>query len=300
MSTQCQLWLDWLQDALAIEIRREVPKLNYVVDGFIESLPQNDHPEFCHIPAGSSVQLEYNGCAYHYCDKCYTDPSQKSPVTKQTALEMLDRDNKRRESLKRRYPNDYFVCYTSCQLETELKTNFEFRSFAKRHSHKPLLLSCREGFFGGICVAYRSFAKADVLEEPLRIDPDGKQIFFIDICSLYPSVNYFGKMKLECDSTFCLKHSGTYPLGEPIVRRNVKAATLDLNCCSLVHCTVLPPDDCFAPSLGIRTKAGLMLTLCERCCFEASKELCHHNDLDRSLWGCWTNEELKFGMAFAF
>ena len=110
-----------------------------------------------------------------------------------------------------------------CQLNRQLKSDPIMAEFFEREKiQEPL--NPRDTFFGGRTNAIKLFHKTN--EGHNKKDPDEK-IFYIDICSLYPYVNKYGKN----------------PIGHPkIITENFEQLTKDNRPYEgVIKCKVLPP-----------------------------------------------------------
>ena len=133
----------------------------------------------------------------------------------------------------------------------------------------------RDAFFGGRTNATKLYHKTN--EGRNKEDPDEK-IFYIDVCSLYPYVNKYGK----------------YPLGHPkIITENFQQLTKDNRPYEdLIKCEILPPTALYHPVLPYRACGKLMFPLCQTSAETKNKEMCHHKANLRILKGTWVTDEL--------
>jgi len=95
---------------------------------------------------------------------------------------------------------------------------------------------------------------------------------YIDVCSLYPTVQYFDY----------------YPVGHP--EKIYKPEKYGKNWYGLIKCKILPPKKLYHLLLPIK-KDKLIFTLCTKC-FDERCNICSHNDEGRALLGTWATDEL--------
>jgi hypothetical protein len=106
-----------------------------------------------------------------------------------------------------------------------------------------------------------------------KLQVQNKKLRYIDICSLYPTVQYFNY----------------YPVGHP--EKIYKPKNYDKGGYGLIKCKVLPPKGLYHPVLPIK-KDKLVFTLCTKC-FEEKCGNCVHSNEERALIGRWTTDELS-------
>jgi hypothetical protein len=157
------------------------------------------------------------------------------------------------------------------EWDTMLKRNIQLRDFIEtQHITGPL--DPRDAFFGGRTNASRLYYK--------QPDDESSKVYYVDFCSLYPSVNKY------CE----------YPLGHPEIIINPPSG-ID-HYFGLAKCTVLPPRTLFHPVLPYRHPDGkLMFPLCIKCADEYRQTPCDHTDVQRSWTGTWATVELQHAFA---
>jgi len=103
-------------------------------------------------------------------------------------------------------------------------------------------------------------------------------VSYVDVCSLYPWVNKYGK----------------YPLGHPRILTSNLSVEID-QYEGLIKCKVLPHAKQFHPVLPVRSEGKLLFPLCNACIVERPKApaRCQHPDNKRMLTGTWVSDELK-------
>ncbi|KAJ8933580.1 hypothetical protein NQ318_015967 [Aromia moschata] len=202
--------------------------------------------------------FEFHGCYYHGCPRCikyrrndytYDDPT----ATVESRYEATVLKTQRLNAF------GYTVIEMwECDFRKMLKNNDEIRKYTENH---PLVattpLNPRDAFYGVLKMA--------------------KKIKYVDVCSLYPYVNKYGK----------------YPVGHPEVLVGDDCKNLDLNQADgLIKCKILPPSDLYHPVLPTKMNNKLMFVLCRTCGEELNALECCHNDEDRALTGTWVIDEV--------
>nr|XP_023024974.1 uncharacterized protein LOC111513046 [Leptinotarsa decemlineata] len=151
---------------------------------------------------------------------------------------------------------------------TEAITLPELCIFTEKH---PLLaqlpLNPRDAFYGGRTDATKLYYKCK----------EGEKIKYVDVCSLYPFINKYGK----------------YPVGHPEVFVGEECNTLNLNDVDgIIKCKVLPPQNLYHPVLPVKMNGKLMFPLCRSCCEHMAVECTHICEEERALSGTWVIDEV--------
>jgi len=138
--------------------------------------------------------------------------------------------------------------------------NKEYRLIIKTAHHITEPLDPRDAFYGG-----RTNAS--------KLKVQNKKLQYIDVCSLYPTVQYFDN----------------YPVGHP--DKIYKPEKYDEDWYGLIKCKILPPKKLYHPVLPNR-KEKLIFSLCTKCFYEKCNN-CTHTNEERSLIGTWTTDEVS-------
>ncbi|XP_074026164.1 uncharacterized protein [Leptinotarsa decemlineata] len=251
-------WLLWEERQRGIEIQHagrgsEASIFNMKVNGFCEKTKQI---------------FEFHGCYFHGCPKCikykrndhtFEDPT----VTIEMRFEATLAKTARLRQL------DYEVIEKwECSFRKELLENPELCIFTEKH---PLLaqlpLNPRDAFYGDRTDATKLYYKCE----------EGEKIKYVDVCSLYPFINKYGK----------------YPVGHPEVFVGEECNTLNLNDVDgIIKCKVLPPQNLYHPVLPVKMNGKLMFPLCRSCCEHMAVECTHICEEERSLSGTWVIDEV--------
>lgn len=131
----------------------------------------------------------------------------------------------------------------------------------------------RDAFYGGRTEVVRHYATAD--------EDRGEEIRYVDVCSLYPWVNW------TCE----------YPVGHP--EEVLDAVSLDSLFC-VADVTVRAPRGFALPVLPDRVGGKLIFHLCRRCAqeqvgkaFLERSATCDHSEEERAFRGTWCTPELE-------
>ena len=136
----------------------------------------------------------------------------------------------------------------------------EYRHAIKTTDYVIEQLNPRDAFYGGRTNA-------------TKLKVQNKKLRYIDVCSLYPTVQYFVN----------------YPVGHPV--KIQKPKKYNKNWYGLIKCKILAPRKLFHPVLPIK-KEKLIFTLCTKC-FDEKYNDCTHSDDERAIIGAWTSDEIS-------
>lgn len=254
-------WLKWEAHRRGVEIRhadngREEKVGRWKLDGYYET-PQGEH-----------VALEYLGCYYHGHRKCF--PNSWVPAGPRVPETMGDREQRTRlrsEALRRH--GFTVVEMWECEWNELKKSDPEIRTFVEQH---PVImketLDPKKGFYGGRCGNTKKYFNA----------PEGTEIRYIDVTSLYPFINKYGK----------------YPIGHP-TRKVYPDCPDPREMEGMIDCTVLPPQGLYHPVLPRHLHSKLMNVLCRACGDLADHEgveECTHSREERMFRGTWVVDEV--------
>ena len=252
-------WLSWLAHSRDVQIRDsrhpegEFRIDNSQVDGYCEA---------------SNTVYEFLGSYWH------GDPSSFNFCTFNRRLQcpmgiLYERTQRRQQDIER--TGYRYEAVWESEWDTMVKRNIELRDYLEtEHITGPL--DPRDAFFGG-----RTNASGLYYKQP---EDESSKVFYVDFCSLYPSVNKYSE----------------YPLGHPTIITE-PADTLD-GCFGLVKCTVIPPRDLFHPVLPYRHPDGkLMFPLCTKCADGYKQTPCTHTDEQRSWTGTWATIEVQHAVS---
>ena len=239
------------------EAKVGTPAQRYNVDGYEED---------------TRTILEYHGCFYHACPKCFPMQRQKTRNCNpdRTVDEIYQATLQKTAYL--RECNYTVIEKWGCEFARDKKTDPELISFLETFELiEPL--EPRDAFFGGRTGATTLYAKAGENEE----------IDYVDFTSLYPWVNKYG----------------TYPVGFPQTFLNPADQNI-WNYFGIAKVDILAPERLFHPLLPVREGGKLTFPLCRSCVKEEMKKpllersnMCGHSHEQRMLRGTWCTLELQ-------
>ncbi len=262
-----------LGEAEVVYALKGTVRLKYRLDGYFQG------------PDGSEHAMEFNGCWYHGCPRCYPRDRAKLVIGDKN-LSTRHRDMLRKEE---RLAEIGFVVHSvwSCDFERELAKDGEMRAFVDALDIvEPI--DMRDGYFGGRTGAitlYKSFAPPEMGA-------------YLDFCSLYPDVLKYQKFAVghpkrivegfasphlaACDGV-CYFHpcSGQH---------------LRLPYFGVMKVKILPPRRLLFPILPYRTCGKLMFPLCRLCVDSQSQQRCQCTDEERSMTQSWCTPEIEVAL----
>ncbi|KAK4885665.1 hypothetical protein RN001_001936 [Aquatica leii] len=259
-STIAIKWLLWLEHTLNIKIQhsgnsREVRlKEGILVDGFC---------------VNTNTVYQFHGCYFHGCEICFPDQTAELSGNKHDAM-FVRREKTTATSFRIRSFGYNLVEMKECEFRNFIKANVQAQEFTSNHAiiqNQPL--NPRDSFFGGRTNAVKLYHKAE----------EGEVIRYLDVCSLYPFVNKYGK----------------YPVGHPKIHvGNDVCKFLPLDYVEgIIKCTILPPSNLYHPVLPCRMHGKLMFILCRMCGETMSYNDCRHSDDERKFTGTYVADELR-------
>ncbi|KAH7696057.1 hypothetical protein AAVH_36875, partial [Aphelenchoides avenae] len=231
----------------------------------------DEHPEFL----TKDVVIEYLGCAWHGCEKCF--PNETTLANGRKSDVEIQRTHDRLSKIER-ILDCKLLYFQECTVDLEMKYNESMRTFNEQcHDTGPL--NPRDGFFGGRTHPTRLYSPPS----------DTTKKCHKDIVSLYPSV--------------LLKE---YPVAHPHVhhfdwREGAVNWTRpeDVTLKGLIKCIVSPPKRLFLPVLPFRDDKRLLFPLCRTCARESRTESayglkqCNHTPEQREFVTTTTHFELQ-------
>ena len=236
---------------------------SYRVDGYYED------------PDGTKLIVEFYGCLFHGCLKCYA-PDIISPF-KNKSMSDLNVETKQKEvdleemgyeidpiwecEWNKFIANDEQVQKDLDRLHLKRKDEFHLTS-----------LNPRDTLRGGRC------GNTSLLYEC----QEGEEIKYVNFTSLYPA----------------MMRDRPYPKGHPIIITSDFCYEKDAYF-GAAKCSVLPPKNLVHPVLPLKIKGDggdekLIFTLCQKCAETSNFQLnsCQHSDQERMLRGSWVTPEL--------
>ncbi|KAL3081243.1 hypothetical protein niasHS_012655 [Heterodera schachtii] len=230
------------------------------------------------------LAIEWMGCFYHGCPKCFPNRWQKL-AAKRTAEDLYERTMRRLWELEHQHGFELHVVW-GCEWKEQLR-----RDPAQKQRFEQVFVPCpldprNDGLRGG-------------RTEPFKLHhvcADDEEIICIDIVSLYPyvmKVNPFPVGNPNVITREVLLQPPTAPLPWTTQENNTFRGLL------LVR--VLPPRHIRVPLLGYRTKDGrFSFPLCAWCADHRQQRPCQH-DNDKRSWVCaYTHVELNKALSLGY
>ena len=158
-----------------------------------------------------------------------------------------------------------------CDYDKRYKEDPDFRSLVDPEFTNLDRLRPRDALFGGRTNSTKLFQEID--------ESSNKEIEYIDVCSLYPTICKYGQ--------FPLGHPTIYSQ-ENIDKDNIRQYS------GLIKCKELPPTNLYHPVLPQKCSQKLMFPLCRSCAEKTDPYMrCTHlQEEDRSFTGTWVTIEL--------
>ena len=251
---------------------------SFSLDGFFKDAQGNSHA------------LEFNGCYYHGCPKCFTKDRK---IIKLGNKSLNQRYNETMFKKRMLQTLGYIVhSIWGCEFAEKLKTEWSNFQFSP-HIKNPL--DIRDCYYGGR-------TNALILNKTFNKD---EKAGYVDFCSLYPyALKYF-----------------TYPVGHPIRILKHFLPVEEIKCagncseygtqCPRIHkklpyfgvikAYILPPTNLYHPILPLKCKGKLMFTLCYHCALQQDiKHKCKCSDKNRSLYGTWCTPEVNAALTMGY
>jgi hypothetical protein len=212
----------------------------------------------------SNTVYQYHGCFWHGCTKCYSSDFINNK-NKTTMEDLYEKTIERSEQIKKAGYN--LIEMWECEWTKSKEYKKEMKQIEEEIKELEEL-NPRNAFFGGRTNATK-----------LRVK--GKKLKYIDICSLYPTVQCYDD----------------YPIGHPT--KIFKPRTYNSDWYGLIKCAILPPKGLYHPVLPVKnkTKSGdekLTFPLCQLCAkLNNQKDKCSHTESQRIIRGTWCTNEVK-------
>ena len=226
--------------------------------------------------ADSNTVLEFLGCVFHGCSRCFKNDL--FSIFGGKTMRSLRTEVFNRKSILEQQGYNVILMW-ECEWNELMENDDEIISQLQEIENELKMckepINPRQALFGGRTEATSVYCKA-------KID-EGESIKAVDFTSLYPAV-----MK-----------SGIFPKGHPFVYRG-SPENFDYTkdrYFGLMHCKVIPPRSLFHPVLPSRveTETGekLVFSLCRSCSekLNYSQNCCHSAD-ERSMTGVWCTPEI--------
>ncbi|XP_030761194.1 uncharacterized protein LOC115886248 [Sitophilus oryzae] len=249
-------WLLWVEQERGVEIIHAAKQQESIVAG-------------CKVDGycrETNQVFEFHGCYYHGCPRCYRYDRQV-PL-KDDPTQTLDSRHENTLTKTQHLIDQGYEVIEMWECDFRRNMSVETKQFVEDH---PLLINLplnpRDAFYGGRTENMRTYYKCR----------EGETIKYVDVCSLYPWVNKYGK----------------YPVGHPeVIVGSEKCSKLNLfETDGLIKCKILPPQQLTHPVLPVKLNDKLMFVLCYACAKVGVKD-CGHSDEERAICGTWVIDEV--------
>lgn len=253
-------WMLWVEHDQGVQIqhagnaREKRLANNILVDGYCEN---------------TNTVYNFHGCYFHGCARCFPDQTAELSACKNESM-FLRREKTTACAAKIRSLGHNLIEMWECDFRQFLASNPQAAEFVNNNTiQKNVPLNPRDAFFGGRTNAIKLFHEA----------AEDEEIKYLDVCSLYPFVNKYGK----------------YPIGHPTIHvgddacRQLPFDTVE----GLIKVTVLPPRDLYHPVLPHRLHKKLMFILCRTCAELLNHEACNHTPDERKFTGTYVADEVR-------
>jgi len=229
-----------------------------------------------HAPSGTVVQ--FHGCYWHSCLKCYPHNMKMNTMRMMTHVEIRDENERKAERIRLDSKVKELRIVWECEWDERKK---EMKKAGLRlFDGKKFLPPCnpRDHLFGGRTECFRMYANLAGTEKIGKV---------YDFVSLYSRVMIFNRL----------------PIGHPeIIRHDIDYRPAKYF--GLVYCTLLPPDDLYVPVLPTRLKDKRTLyTLCRSCAEERrlATPCTHFDDPDaREITGAWISPWIDLALSHGY
>ncbi|XP_045186812.2 uncharacterized protein LOC123544812 [Mercenaria mercenaria] len=254
-------WLSFIAHKKGVDIQHARNKGEkvigpYKVDGFFKN------------SNGQKCVLEFNGCFWHGCPKCYSrdtynartkctmDALYKKTVDKQAYLEKM---GYKYESI------------WECDYRTELLKNSDMAAYIKSLDIESPIQP-KDAFYGGRAEGFKLF----------ETTTEHRRIKYYDVTSLYPHINKTGKV----------------PLGHPTI---IKEGFDNIDKYEgLIKCKILAPRQLYVPVLPVSINGEVVFSLCRACSSQHNVNPCMHNEAGRAFTGTWVTDEVKLALKHGY
>ena len=220
----------------------------------------------------TNTVYEFMGCTFHACPTCHPYRRNKNRFCHpdRTCDEVYEATLNKVDALKA--AGYRVVVKWECEFVKEKTTDAALIAFLQTFS-LVTPLEPRDAFFGGRTEAITLYAKA----------APGDTISYIDVTSLYPSINKYG----------------IYPTGFPQIMYNPEDQNID-HYFGVAKVSILAPEKLYLPVLPVRQHGKLTFPLCSACVTEEMgkpmherSNCCGHTREQRMLRGTWVTLELQ-------
>jgi len=294
-SKQCTQWIHIfekihrvrIQSALSSEGEKRVlywdddnkKRRWYSLDGYYEE-------------SGIKHALEFNGCYFHGCPRCYPHFRSTTMVGNKSLAQRFQDTLRKGEILSSDLGYRLHTMW-ACDFQRKLLANPQWRQWAGEvHLQDPIDL--RDCYYGG-----RTNALVLDSQTPARL---------LDFCSLYPSQMKYQtfpqghpkRMARDIPPPQVVDCYAARPLHCPLLGRYCEGKHVTLPYFGVMKAKILPPKHLYHPVLPSRCNGKLMFPLCQTCALRESKGYCLCKDEDRALLGTWCTPEVEAALSVGY
>ncbi len=233
--------------------------------------------------------LEFNGCYFHGCPRCYPNLRDQTMVGNKTIGRRFQ-DTLAKQAMLQRM-GFHVESIWSCDFAQVLNKNQQWKQWADEiQLEEPLNL--RDCYYGGR-------TNALVLDKTANAK-------LLDFCSLYPA--QMKHQKYPCGHPKRLVHDIPAPQTVPchvqhlcpMLGRRCPGQHIILPYFGVMKAKVLPPRRLYHPVLPIRCNGKLMFPLCQKCASIQSQDYCTCDDKDRMFVGTWCTPEMETALSVGY
>ena len=216
-------WLEYVSQTKGIPIRHACNGGEYQVGGkyFVDGYHE-----------ASKTVYQFHGCHWHGCTKCF-QPETEHPERGKSMQQLYEET----KSMTKKIRKLGFQVVEMWEHDwNKLKRDKEVKKYIEHvDSHAVTPLDPRDAFFGGRTDARKLYYKFK----------EGEVGKYVDICSLYPSVNYYDE----------------YPVGHPAcIKKDFKPLS-EKPYFGFIKCKVIPPKNLYHPVLPKKQDGKLVFGL---------------------------------------
>ena len=232
--------------------------------------------------------MEFNGCWYHGCPRCYSSNRESLQVMGKTIQQRYI------ETLQKKVLQELgFIVHEMWYCDYKLyHTSNDLKVVAEE---EPLRI--RDAYFGGRTNAIN-------LKEEFSDEIKGG---YVDFCSLYPHIlkyeNYPVGHPVHINGNFTSPISSFACTTKPcpiLGTEDFNGMHLKLNYFGLIKAKILPPWGLLLPVLPIKINDKLMFPLCHTCALNENQQTCNCADKDRILIHTWCTSEINLALHMGY
>jgi len=292
-SKQCVQWLHIYEKERGVQVQSAMSNLGekrvyYHVQGkrYYYSL------DGYYVDAqGRSHALEFNGCYFHGCPKCYPNLRSETMVGNKSLARRFQ-DTLAKESMLQKL-GFCVESIWSCDFSQQLLFNRQWKKWAQEiQLESPLNL--RDCYYGG---------RTNALVLDKKVDAK-----LLDFCSLYPAQMKYQRypcghperLAQNIPAPFTVTCYAQSPLMCPVLGRFCPGTHVMLPYFGVMKVKILPPKRLYHPVLPFRCQGKLMFPLCSTCAVRQSETYCNCPDEDRMFTGTWCTPEVETALCVGY